>query len=115
MGMAVEQSNDQPLGKPGFFGGVHGISNGLVENTYRSVDVLPHGKHMPQASDVAHQLNGSAGLAIERTNHMKPCCKLVFANASRRGSTPSIWPIYLNNSPVSASSALMEFMPSISD
>ncbi|WP_177329183.1 hypothetical protein [Pseudomonas sp. 2(2015)] len=41
------------------------------------------GVSLAQAGDVTHQLNGSTGLAIERTNHMKPCCRLVLARASK--------------------------------
>ncbi len=39
MGVTVEQADDQALRQTGSLGGVHGISNGLVEIAYRCVDV----------------------------------------------------------------------------
>jgi hypothetical protein len=57
MGVTVEQSNDQTLGKSRSLGGVHCIGNSLVESAYGCIDVLTHWQCVPQAVDVAHLQN----------------------------------------------------------
>lgn len=54
LGVTVKQSDDQPLRQSSTLGGVHGISNGLVESAYRSVDVLAHRESVAKAGYVGH-------------------------------------------------------------
>jgi hypothetical protein len=57
MSVSMEQSDDQALRKSGRLRSVHGISDGLVERAYRSVDVLVQRERVAQAGDVAHLQN----------------------------------------------------------
>jgi hypothetical protein len=57
MCVTVEQSNDQALGQPGSLGGIHGISNSLVERAHRGVDIWTYWQHVPQTGEVAHLEN----------------------------------------------------------
>lgn len=56
MGVTVEQADDQALGQPGSLGSIHGIRNGLVEGTYRGVDVLAQWESVSQSSDVTYKI-----------------------------------------------------------
>ena len=54
MGVSVELCDDQAMGQPGIFRGIHFTRNGLVESAHSRVDILSQSKRVAQASDVAH-------------------------------------------------------------